>query len=67
MSFSITESDVWPRVARAIVEERDRRMQGLLYVGSLEAMRHQQGFIEALNWVMDEAKPLPARTTEDDD
>lgn len=68
MSFSITETDIWPRVARAVVEERARCMQGLLHVRSLEDMRRQQGFIEALDWVLDEARPAPQpRTTKDED
>ncbi|HWG71258.1 MAG TPA: hypothetical protein VN692_17710 [Steroidobacteraceae bacterium] len=68
MSFSITESDLWPRVARSIVEERARRLRDLLHVGTVEAMRKEQGFIEALDWVVGEASPKPEpRQQEDDD
>lgn len=60
MSFtSLTEVDVWPRVAVAIEAERDRRMGDLLHVATIEGMRKQQGFIEALDWVLEEGRPKP--------
>jgi len=57
MSFSITESDVWPRVARAIRENRAECMEGLLRCADLDAIRRMQARVETLDWVMDEAKP----------
>lgn len=59
MSFSIVDYDPWPRVSAAIQAERDRRMSGLLHVPTIEGMRKQQGFIEALDWVLEEAQPKP--------
>ena len=59
MTISILDPDVWPRVERAIIEERARRMSDLLHVATLDGMRQQQGFIEALDWVMAEARPPP--------
>ena len=68
MNFSsLTESDVWPRVARAIYDERTRRIEGLLHIQSIEAMRLEQGFIEALDWVVAESKPKPERTEKEDE
>lgn len=59
MSFSIVEYEIWPRVSVAIEAERARRMGDLLHVATVEAMRQQQGFISALDWVMAEAQPKP--------
>ena len=67
MSSSITEYDVWPRVREAILTERGRRMGGLLHVATLEGMRMEQGFIEALDWVLEEAKPKPAPQQKDEE
>lgn len=54
-----TVGDVWPRLRRAIEVERGRRIADLLYVATLEGMRQQQGFIEALDWILAEAQPKP--------
>lgn len=59
MSFSITETDVWPRLREKIAAERARRIADLLFVSTLEAMRMEQGFVQALDWVLEEARPRP--------
>ena len=65
--FDLIESDEWPAIRARIGNERVRRVEGLLRVGSLESLRLQQGFIEALDWVLEEAKPKPAPPPDDDD
>jgi hypothetical protein len=60
MSFSIVDYDPWPRVSVAIEAERARRMGDLLHVATIEGMRKEQGFIEALDWVLDQALTKPA-------
>jgi hypothetical protein len=67
VSFSITEYEIWPRVSVAIQIERARRMGDLLHVTSMEAMRQEQGFIAALDWVLAEAQPKPKQRDEDDE
>ena len=68
MSFaSISEADVWPRVRRAVADERERRYGDLLAVATLEMMRHEQGFIAALDWVLAEARPKPLPPRREDD
>ena len=64
--FNLIESDSWPVLKPKIVEERAKRIGDLLYVTTIDALRQQQGFVEALNWVLDQAKP-PQPTREDDD
>ena len=67
MSFSIVEYDLWPRVSTAIQIERARRMGDLLHVATVEGMRKQQGFIEALDWVLAEAQPKLQPKHEEDE
>lgn len=60
MSFSITESDVWPRIGRWLAQEVDRRTQGLRTVAPEHLVR-EQAWIEAFQAVLDEAAPKPSR------
>lgn len=64
MSFSIVETDVWPRLGRKIAEEIDQRVQGLRKIAADHLVR-EQTWIEALQWVLDEAAPKPPRREED--
>lgn len=57
--FSITETDIWSRVVAAIRAEQDRRMAGLLRIATLEDMRREQGFLDGLQFVLDEARSRP--------
>jgi hypothetical protein len=66
LSFSITEADPWPRMRRSIAEERQRRLDGLMTVTTIDQLCRQQSWIEALNWVLAEAEPKPIPTTEED-
>lgn len=59
MSFSITETDVWPRLSGAIMDERAARHDGLLHVTTIDQLIRQQSWIEALDWVLAEARPKP--------
>lgn len=59
MSFTITESDVWPRLGASIAREVDRRTVELRQV-SPEQLKTAQAWIEALCWVLEEAKPKPS-------
>jgi hypothetical protein len=68
VSFSIAETDHWPHIEREIRAERDRRIGDLLYVATLDAMRKEQGFVEALDWVLQLAHPKPpAKSAEEDE
>lgn len=64
MSFSISETDVWPKLGRKIAEEIDQRVQGLRLVTPDRLVR-EQTWIEALQWVLDEAAPKPPREEEE--
>ena len=66
MSYTLIESDVWPRLRLAIMDERERRMEALLRV-SPDKLQAQQGFIEGLDWVMQEAKPNPPRREKEEE
>lgn len=63
--FDLIESDSWPLLRQKIAAERERRLNDLLHVATLEGMRKEQGFIDALDWIVDEAKPKP-RPSEDE-
>ncbi len=65
--FNLIETDHWPILRQKIVEERARRIDGLLAVATLEGMRKEQGFVDALDWIIDQAKPRPQLTETDDD
>ena len=65
-AFDLLESDVWPRLRVAIATNRKDRMAGLLNVATLEGMRKEQGYIEALDWVLEEAKTKPPQREESD-
>lgn len=65
--LDLIESDDWPRIRHAIQVERARRIEGLLFVATLDGMRKQQGFIEALDWVTEEALPKPVPSTDEDE
>lgn len=56
MSFSITEADVWPRIARAIEAEIRERADELRTI-TVDRLVRVQARIEALQWVLDESKP----------
>lgn len=66
MSYTLIESDVWPRLRSVIMQEREERMEALLRV-SPDKLAAQQGFVEALDWVMEEAKPKPPPRREEED
>lgn len=55
--FDLIETDPWPRLKQKLVAERMRRIEGLMRASALDALRKEQGFIEALDWVLDEARP----------
>lgn len=64
--FDLIETDPWPTLKPKIMAERADRMEALLRV-TKEALPQQQGFIEALDWVLEEAKPkIMPRELEDD-
>ncbi len=65
--LELIESDVWPAIRQKISEERERRLSDLLNVATIEEMRAQQGFIEALDWVVNEARPRRQPTENDED
>lgn len=65
--FDFVESDEWPALKARITAERARRIEGLLYVGSMEGLKHEQGWVECLDWVLEEAKPKPQPVEEDAD
>lgn len=67
MSFSIVDYDPWPRVSADIQVERARRIGDLLHVATIEGMRAQQGFIEALDWVLAQAQPKPQPKHDEED
>jgi len=63
--FDLIETDPWPTLKPKILQEREDRMESLLHAATLEGVRQQQGFIEALDWVIAEAKPKPAPREDD--
>lgn len=65
LPFDLIESDSWPLLRQKIAIKRAECFEDLLNIATLESMRKQQGFIEALDWLVDEAKPKP-RPAEDE-
>ena len=65
--FDLIETDPWPTLKPKIMAERAARIEGLLHVPTLDGMRQQQGFVEALDWVLEEARPKPAPREVSDD
>lgn len=65
--FDFIETDPWPVLKPKIVAERARRVEDLLHVATLDAMRQEQGFVEALDWVLAEAAPRKYRRDDPDD
>jgi hypothetical protein len=63
----LLEPESWPALRERIHQERARRVEGLLRVMNLDGLKNQQGFIEALDWVLEEAKPKPPPRDDDDD
>lgn len=59
LHFNLIETDHWPVLRQKIAAERERRMADLLHVATLDGMRQQQGFIEALDWIAAQAEPAP--------
>lgn len=66
MSSSITEYDAWPRVRTAIEDELAQRLYDLRTV-TPDNLRVQQARIEALEWVLAEARPKPAIITDEEE
>lgn len=62
----LIETDVWPVLRFKIEKERAGRINDLVGVQTLDEMRRQQGFIECIDWVLEEAKPKP-RPRDDND
>lgn len=50
----------------SIADERQRRMEGLLTVTTLDQLCRQQSWIEALDWVLAEAKPKQQKVEDDE-
>ena len=46
---------------------RADKIEGLLHAATLDGLRQQQGFVEALDWVLAEAKPAPVRREDVED
>lgn len=65
--FDFIETDPWPVLKPKIMAERQRRIEGLLHVSTLEGMRQEQGWVAALDWVLEEATPKPYRRDDSDD
>jgi hypothetical protein len=65
--FDLIETDPWPTLKPKIMREREDRLNALLHAATLDGMRQQQGFIEALDWVIEEAKPKMAPRENDAD
>lgn len=63
----IIETDVWPVLRQKIHEERGDRLESLLHAQTLDGLTRQQGFIEALDWVMDASRSKPQSRNGDDD
>lgn len=68
VSFSISETDVWPRVAAAIEVRRMELLHGFLHATDYMSVVRVQGQIDALEWVLAEArpKPVPRRDEEEE-
>jgi acyl-CoA hydrolase len=56
MTIELIESGDWPSLRRKIEAKRTEYVDGLLRV-TPEALRGEQQFIAALDWVLEEAKP----------
>jgi hypothetical protein len=65
--FDLIDTESWPAIRGRIQIERERRIEGLLYVLDMHGLKKEQGFIEALDWVLEEAKPKPKVRERDDD
>jgi hypothetical protein len=62
MILHIIGTDEWLEVRRAIAEQREEEMKGLLRVQSLEGLHYVRGYISALDWVIAEIdKPPPSQ------
>ncbi len=59
------ETDPWPRLKPKIQGKIQDTKDGFIHCVTLEGMRKEQGFLEALEWVLEEAKP-PRPPREDD-
>lgn len=60
----ILDSEIWPRVQQRITAERARRVEGLL-ICRPEGLLREQGFVEALDWVIEQSKPPPEKAEEE--
>lgn len=49
--FEIVDTEQWPAIRHKIMEERERRVDGLLHV-TPEGLRGEQQYIAALDWVL---------------
>lgn len=65
--FDLIETDPWPLLKPKILEKRTHELEGLLHAATLDGLRQRQGFIEALDWVLAEAKPKPMPKEDDND
>lgn len=61
------ETDTWPDLRPRVQTERTARLQGMLFVATIDMLKYEQGFIAALDWVLEEAKPKPQPREDDDD
>ncbi len=65
--FDLIETDPWPMLKPKIMRERENRLEDLRHAPTWEGFQRQNGFIEALDWVIAEAKPkAPPREAEDE-
>lgn len=65
--FDLIDTESWPAIRGRIIVERAQRMTGLLHTQTLAAMRYNQGFIECIDWVLEEAMPKPPKLENEDD
>jgi hypothetical protein len=54
--IEILDPDIWPALRRRIEERRAECIEGLMQT-TPEALRGNQQYIAALDWVLEEAKP----------
>lgn len=51
------ESDPWPQLKPKILAKIQETKDGVFHCATIEGLRKEQGFLEALEWVLEEAKP----------